>query len=195
MKKNPKYKQIIEVANHLFYKYGIRRVTIEEICKESRVSKMTFYKFFKNKIDLALEILKQMFDDGEKKYRDLMDEEISFEAKINKSVQLKFEGSKELSAEFVKEIYDHSYPELFEYWESRREKMLQMVLDDYSEAQKKGWMRKDIKPEFIIYINNKFTEMASDPTLQNMYDDMRGLIMELTNLFFYGILERSNPDD
>ncbi len=194
MENNPKYIQIVETANHLFYKYGIRRVTIEEICKEAGVSKMTFYKFFKNKVDLALVLSAKIFDEGEHKYRELMNEDISFEAKIKKTVRLKFEGSEELSAEFVKEIYDNSFPELYDYWESRRKKMLQMILRDYTDAQENGWMRKDIKPEFILYITNKLLEMASDTALQSMYKDMRSLIMELTNLFFYGILERKDPD-
>ncbi|MBN2410872.1 helix-turn-helix transcriptional regulator, partial [candidate division KSB1 bacterium] len=52
-------------AKELFFKYGIRRVTIEEICKKARVSKMTFYKFFQNKIELAIVMLKKLYDDAE----------------------------------------------------------------------------------------------------------------------------------
>ncbi|MDH5400751.1 MAG: TetR/AcrR family transcriptional regulator, partial [Cyclobacteriaceae bacterium] len=54
---NRKYQAIFETAKELFWKYGIRRVTIEEICKEAGVSKMTFYKFFPNKVALANTIL------------------------------------------------------------------------------------------------------------------------------------------
>ena len=49
---NPKYLDIFKTAKDLFWKYGIKRVSIEEICKEAKVSKMTFYKFFPNKIEL-----------------------------------------------------------------------------------------------------------------------------------------------
>jgi len=41
---NQKYNQIIDTSKKLFWKYGIKRVTIEEICREAGVSKMTFYK-------------------------------------------------------------------------------------------------------------------------------------------------------
>ena len=40
-------------------------MTIEEICGEAKVSKMTLYKFFPNKIELAKVILKKVFDDFE----------------------------------------------------------------------------------------------------------------------------------
>ena len=47
--KNIKYNQILTKGKELFWKYGIKRVAIEEICKQAHVSKMTFYKYFKNK--------------------------------------------------------------------------------------------------------------------------------------------------
>ena len=49
--------QIVETAKDLFMRYGIRRVTIDEICRTAGASKMTFYKYFSNKIALLKEIL------------------------------------------------------------------------------------------------------------------------------------------
>ncbi|MBN1927463.1 MAG: helix-turn-helix transcriptional regulator, partial [Prolixibacteraceae bacterium] len=45
--------QILQSAKKLFWKYGIRKVSIDEICREAGVSRMTFYRLFKNKIELA----------------------------------------------------------------------------------------------------------------------------------------------
>ena len=56
--KTKKQDQIIQAGRHLFWKYGMKRVSIEEICREAGVSKMTFYKYFANKTALALYILK-----------------------------------------------------------------------------------------------------------------------------------------
>ena len=41
--------QIVKIGKDLFYKYGIKRVSVEEICAKANVSKMTFYKFYNNK--------------------------------------------------------------------------------------------------------------------------------------------------
>ena len=57
-----KYKDIMSTGKDLFWKYGMKRVTVEEICKEANVSKMTFYKYFGNKYELALAIIKSMVD-------------------------------------------------------------------------------------------------------------------------------------
>ncbi len=56
LENNEKYKDILETGQELFWKFGFRRVTIEEICKEAGISKMTFYKYFSNKMDLAITI-------------------------------------------------------------------------------------------------------------------------------------------
>ena len=44
---------ILNTARQLFWKHGIRRVSVEEVCREAGVSKMTFYRSFPNKIELA----------------------------------------------------------------------------------------------------------------------------------------------
>ena len=48
---NPKREQILKTGKELFWKFGFKRVTIEEICKEAGISKMTYYKYFTNKMD------------------------------------------------------------------------------------------------------------------------------------------------
>ena len=65
-----------------------------------------------------------------------------------------------------------------------------MIMEDYIEAQKKGEIRKDIKPRFILYFINQIYEMIKDPQLESLYSDPQEMIMELTNFFFYGIMPR-----
>jgi AcrR family transcriptional regulator len=64
-----KYEDILNTGKTLFWKHGVRRVTIEEICREADVSKMTFYRFFPNKIELAKTLLKKMADDAMADYQ------------------------------------------------------------------------------------------------------------------------------
>ena len=58
------------------------------------------------------------------------------------------------------------------------------------EAQKRGDIRKDLKPEFIMYFLNKMMELIQDEHLESLYPNPQDLIMELTNFFFYGIMPR-----
>ena len=47
------YEQIILVASKMFHQYGIRNVSITEICSELHISKKTFYIHFAQKQDLV----------------------------------------------------------------------------------------------------------------------------------------------
>ncbi|NOZ62096.1 MAG: TetR/AcrR family transcriptional regulator, partial [Calditrichaeota bacterium] len=59
---------MFETAQDLFFRYGIRRVTVEEICRTAGVSKMTFYKYFKNKIDLVKKLMEKIYDQALAEY-------------------------------------------------------------------------------------------------------------------------------
>jgi len=51
---------ILKTATELFCKYGLRNVTIDDICTELRISKKTFYTYFKQKEDLILQMVEDM---------------------------------------------------------------------------------------------------------------------------------------
>jgi AcrR family transcriptional regulator len=185
-----KYDAILRTAKDLFWKHGIKKVSIEEICREAGVSKMTFYRMFPNKIELAKMILKNSFDESYAKYRKLMDCDISFEEKIKGQVLAKFQGTQNISAELIKDIYADKQLGLHEYLETRISEFYKEVRKDFAHAQQMGWMRKDINLDFILYFSNKMAELTIDPNLILMYNSAQDLIMELTNLFFYGILPK-----
>ena len=72
---NKKYMAIIQTSRELFWKYGFRRVTIDEICREAKTSKMTFYRFFPNKLELARTVFDMVADEGLRKFREILKEE------------------------------------------------------------------------------------------------------------------------
>lgn len=48
-----KKEHILNIAAQLFYKHGIRSITMDDIAKEAGVSKKTIYSFYKDKKDLV----------------------------------------------------------------------------------------------------------------------------------------------
>ncbi|NHZ86061.1 MAG: TetR family transcriptional regulator, partial [Planctomycetia bacterium] len=66
--------QIIDSATDLFVKFGVKRVTVEEICQSAEVSKMTFYKYFNNKTELAECIIFSILDDAQKEFDSIWNE-------------------------------------------------------------------------------------------------------------------------
>lgn len=190
-----KLKEIIVAAKELFWKHGFKRVTIEEVCRKAKVSKMTFYKHFKNKMELIKYLLNFIFDKSLKKYREIMDSDLPFPEKVKKTLDLKMEQSQDISNEFMNDYIRHADPEMLEFLNQIQSKNLKMIVNDYVEAQKKGDIRKDIKPEFIMYFLNQMFVMMKDESLEKLYSNPQDLIMEFINFFFYGVLPRDGKNE
>ena len=89
---NPKYLQILHTGRKLFWKFGFKRVSIEEICKEAGVSKMTFYKHFPNKLELLKVVFDEIFEQALEKFSVLEDKSIAADDKLKLIISLKSSG-------------------------------------------------------------------------------------------------------
>ena len=58
--------RLMKSAFTLFQRFGIKKVTVEEIARGANVSKMTFYKYFRNKKDILLTIMDRELKQGQK---------------------------------------------------------------------------------------------------------------------------------
>jgi AcrR family transcriptional regulator len=189
-KQSEKFSAIVFAAKSLFWKHGIRRVSIEEICKEAGVSKMTCYKYFNNKTAIAKYLIEDLFETGVKAYKEIYKSDIPYEEKVKMMVDLKMSNAHEMSQELVDDIYKNQEEELSETIETIKKKMIGVYLEDIREAQKTGEIRSDVKPEFMLYFLNNLTEMLTDQRLVGIYSNPEQMIAEVMNFFFYGIMPR-----
>ena len=185
---NIKFQETVSTAKELFWKYGIKRVTIEEICKETPVSKMTFYKFFKNKEALAEYLLLNVLTEWHAQYRAIMKQKIPFASKITQVIALEQTAGENMEEEFFNDILNNDYPNLQKLINESTESYHAEIVKDMIEAQQRGEIRKNIKPEFLLYQLKDISDKVMDENLSKLYSSKQELIMELTNYFFYGIL-------
>ncbi|MEA3462176.1 MAG: TetR/AcrR family transcriptional regulator [Bacteroidota bacterium] len=188
---NPKRELILKTGKKLFWKFGFKRVTVEEICKEAGVSKMTYYKYFTNKMALVKTLMDDILQDGLIKYRKLMDSGLPYPEKVLGMIELKREQTHTMSSEFFKDYLQSGDPELIAYLEKLSNENLQIFVADFRKAQENGDIRKDLKVEFIIAILNQLMDWVQhDKALLELYDEPQDLAVELTRFMFYGMLER-----
>jgi len=184
---SPKYKDIMQTAHDLFWKHGFKRISVEEICRKAGVSKMTFYRFFPNKIELAKKVYTQEVDKGVYVFKTIMEEKSSSEEKMKKILMMKFEGTNNISREFIMDFYSDQELGLKHFIEQKTTEVWQQLIQDFKTAQEKGIFRKDFKPEFILFLSQRIMDMLTDENLLKLYKNQQEVIMELTNFFVYGI--------
>jgi hypothetical protein len=193
--KNPRYNQIIETSKDLFWKHGLKRVTVEEICREAGVSKMTFYKFFPNKTELAKTVYTIEIDRGIEKFREIMSAiNTSAQEKMEQMLLLKSEGTMNISREFLNDFYGNPELGLSGWVENKIGEAWQEMIGDFKKAQSKGWFRKDFKPEGFLYIVKTFSEMVTDENLLRLYGTPQEAIMEFSRFFTFGIMPQDKKE-
>ena len=188
--KSKKYGEILTAARELFWKHGFRRVTIQEICGKAGVSKMTFYKYFPNKIDLAKTVFTYEVEKGMHRFSQLMEENISSEDMLKELILLKAEGTNDISHEFMEDFYMDNEPELKIFVEEISKEAWSRMMREWRIAQEKGLFRKDFKPEFLLKVSGKIMELLQDEELMAMYDSTQDFILEFTRFIAYGISKR-----
>jgi len=186
--KGPDRKEIIlAAAKDLFWKHGFRRVTVEEICEKAGISKMTFYRYFQNKIDLAKSVFNKTANDGYEQFRSILNENSSPDEKIGKILLLKFEGTHDISQEFLMDFYTDRDSGLKEYVQLKTNDVWQKIISDFKRAQETGVFRRDIKIELFIAISQKMIELLDDQNILGLFSNPQEMIMESARLLMYGI--------
>jgi AcrR family transcriptional regulator len=182
-----KYEDILKTARDLFWKYGFKRVSIEEICRKANASKMTFYRFFPNKTELARCVFDHEANRGVADFKAIMTENAAPAEKIKKIMLLKLNGTNDISHEFLMDFYNNPELGLKDHIEETTRRIWTEILEDFKRAQADGTFRKDFKPEFLLYLSQKIADMMNDEKIASLFNNPQDMIMELTSFFVYGI--------
>lgn len=154
---------------------------------------MTFYRLFENKSELVKVILEEEYRVNWKRYEDLMNSDQSFPQKIEKLIEMKMEGTSEISEEMIRDIFTMDDPLLKGVIEQQRTAGMTRLMQDFREAQQKGGLREEIKPEFFLAMQGKIFEMLMDEQVRAMFPSQKEAIGYLTRFFFYGL--SGQPDE
>ncbi|MFH1851594.1 MAG: TetR/AcrR family transcriptional regulator [Candidatus Neomarinimicrobiota bacterium] len=184
---SPKYAQLLDTAQDLFMRFGVKRVTVEEICQTAAVSKMTFYKYFKNKNDLVMRIMEKLLDEGQGKFDQIMAGELSFAAKMEQFIKMKTDYGSKISKEFYIDFMNYS-PEVRDFIMARSQRSMQILIGAFQNAQENGEIRADMDLKFLTFMLNKLMDIGEDPQLLALFSDTGELTRQWINFFMYGII-------
>ena len=122
------------------------------------------------------------------KYHEIMNQQISYVEKIQQIIELEHTSVSEISEEFINDIFQSENEVFIDHLTKMRKNANEQYLKGFIEAQKNGDVRKDIQPEFILYILEVLYEKMKDEKLLGLYKNTHDANMEITKFFFYGIL-------
>ena len=178
-KLSQKKQQLVETGKKLFLKHGVKRIPIEEICRESEVSKVTFYKYFKNKQALISTIGDGLIEEAFSKFDEINKKKISYVEKINLMSTWRVEFFSSLQGEFLDQI--------IEMKDFKKEYMNRFIANIMI-AQKTGELRKELSPELIALVTEKMREITLTEQWRDIFSDYATYQDQLRTIMFFGML-------
>jgi AcrR family transcriptional regulator len=188
----PIVKKIMGAARNLFFRYGTSKVSIEEICRDAGVSKMSFYRHFKNKDDIRFYVLRKHFTDRMNEYEGILNQDIPFEDKLKKILYIKMENVKNISDEMLNEILTEKDSMIGKWLTEQNIKEIEKIREFINSAQAKGEIRSDVRVELVLFMIERTWGLLSDNKLLEIYESKAQMLKELNAILFYGILSRNN---
>jgi len=186
-----KKQQLIESAQILFYKHGIRRVTVEELCRTAEISKMTFYKYFTNKWDIGKAVIDITFKKGLCCYNNKIQEDIPFAEKIEQILKITMIQINSFGAPFIEDLTDKRSP-LNTHFSAKQKAVSRLSVEFLTQAKNEGYIKKEIKIPFLLFMLDRTTEFFNDPELISIMPDTKERGYELASLFLYAFSNSIN---
>lgn len=178
---------IAQQGKELFFKFGVRKVTVEEICSRCGISKKTFYKFYKNKYRLIEEILDSFILEDNLILSRIRKENISFKDKFLKLTQEKMKRYVTAEAIFFKDVIENC-PELTDYVAKVTSDAEREFFQFVSEEQEMNNLRKDLPASFISYLlGPKITDLIFDKQVEKMLPDFNDRVLQVIDCLINGI--------
>jgi len=186
--KTKKQKAIFEAGRKLFWKIGIKKVSVEDICSEAGVSRMTYYKYYSNKITLVVSILKDLIETAKQQFEEIFTADYDFNTKLEKVVDLKLQSAKDISKEMLFELYSIEDKAIRRLITEESQKSYQQTIEFLNTGKKEGYIRKDMPNEFILYQLDAIQKQLESDTLYNMFKDSENITRIILDYFFHGIM-------
>ena len=148
--------KILSVAKTFMFEYGVKRVSIDDICNEMRISKKTFYTVFETKEELIKNILQEIETNKDSKHT--IDENTNVIDLLCSKTKFFKQNIKEkyLLIHYDLEKY---YPEILsKHLKNTREKSLNQLQIFLKKGIEQGFFREDMNIVLTsCMINDIFT--------------------------------------
>lgn len=178
---SPKRKQLLDTALALFSRHGTRRVTVEEICREAGVSKMTFYRNFSNKVQLVEALRDRIADETFAAFDAIDALDIPFPEKIDRMTAFKAQQARSMNLAWIQDMVSTA---------GIQREFQRRFLANLKRAQERGEIRADIELEFHLLVVAKMSELFQEGEWQRVLPDAEAFTHQLRTLLWYGLLSR-----
>ncbi len=180
--------RILSSSEELFFRFGIRSVTMDDIAKALGISKKTIYIHFKDKYEIVEGVAEQTLnrdkceaEEVHKRARDPIDEIIQSTKHMREMVA-------NIHPALLYDLQKY-HPKAWKRYVGHKEGFVKIVLRNLIQGQQQGLYRQNIDPEILARFRVESIDSAFDttifPTKQFRLIEIQ---LQLIDHFLHGIL-------
>ena len=186
MKKDSLIKQ---TALSLFSQFGWTKTSIDMICRQAKVSRVTFYKHFSNKKILVKILFEEQKNEMRQCFIELLENEKNLETIIDKIFAMQQQSLEGLySKAMMFDLTHHSDTELHQFFTAMTQEKYQFMHYFFSQLQQKKIIRPQVPIVLIDVFIRKIDEIIQEPLLLKHYEhNEQQMLRDVLYFLMYGI--------
>ena len=163
--KNESKERILIKSYELFCRYGVKSMTMDEIARETGVSKKTVYQFFADKDALVLEVSEHHFQCDMKEITEMLVTAIN---PLDEIMLLTKHMRKNLTNINPTLLFDMKkfYPKAWDSWKAHKNTFIkEHIKNNINKGIEQGFYRDDVNVEILAIMRLEQIEMGCNPDI------------------------------
>ncbi len=185
--------KIIFNAKVLFNSKGYCQTSITDICDAASTSRVTFYKYFKNKYDLLKSYWLEDLDSYIDKCSTILNADLPFHEKVENYIQFRVGHHTHMGKKHAIELSQKT-PDSDIECQKKIEYINQMFVEFIRKAQLNGDINSDFSAAKILYFLKTVVSIAHDQEMIQFYNSISDMVRDLLDFYFYGIAGYKSND-
>lgn len=149
--------RIIQQAGRLFFQYGVKSTSMDEVASSLGISKRTIYENFRDKEDLLLSYLKQVCEDRKKTVQELM-ERFDNVVEVFLHIMEIHKTATFANIKFYEDIYRY-YPNVDAFLKEESHKANEFFVQFLEKGVEQGVIRENLNIEVVAFLVEESTSV------------------------------------
>jgi AcrR family transcriptional regulator len=181
--------RILHKGAELFFRYGVKTVTMDAIATDLGISKKTIYQHFPDKESIVFEVVKTFTEQDLEKWAELDRLYPNVIEKIFKSFEMVKDMLVQMNPRLLFEIQKY-FPNAYQLFVEHGEKCIyENLIADFKKGAQFGYFRNDIDFELLARLRMAEVDLAFNPDFYpsnklSLYETQ----LTLLDIFMRGIL-------
>ena len=186
-----RFEQILLQARSIFMRYGIKSVTMDDVCREMGISKKTLYQFVCDKSDLVKRTIELEIKKDQEQIEFILSKKLNaidelFEISLLISEKLKFIHPSVIFD--MQKYYPEAYAIMSNY---RSDYIVKTIVSNSNRGREQGLFHTDFNVIIIAKFYSLKMEMMVDPTYISENNSLQDVFFEHLKYHIRGIANQT----